>query len=371
MGSNRPTNRGQKRAAKTAARKRSRTSGPTASANERLLTRFSTWIVSQDDAGEAEPTRRVVESLLGELGRVREGFSATAWTPDDAHLVLDAAETVLAQETETSEDAALHLVFSALSFLTFLDDSDSWSGSDADFEHCMDDLTAFVDGIPDILNPDDIVLPEIPEEDESAALADLSIVASADAILAWSSTGQPVDAKSVAEALGVDVPASTFQMPGDVPELADIWSACIGSGVIEVSSAGAAPGPLAAALRAKELDAVRTVVAAWVSSRLSADSEIDVSAAVADSFVAQTLLAAMTPDPPEGNLDENYDDLDGEEKRTAELVAVKVRSFVDDRILVGTDVLLVPPQVRRAVLDGVARADIFGNGTDGVSATEE
>ncbi|MBM7415926.1 MULTISPECIES: hypothetical protein [Nocardiaceae] len=360
MGSNRPSNRGQKRAAKTAARRRRQTSGPTASTTERVLARFVTWMAAQEGAGDVEPTRRVVESLLGELTRVHEGFTPTAWTPDDAHLVLDAAESVLAQNTEASEDAALHLVFSALSYLTFLDDEDIWSGSDADYEHCMEDLTDFVDGVPDTLTPEDITLPEVTADAESAALAELAIVRDVDALLAWSSTGRPIDAKEVAAALGLTVPASTFQMPADVPELAHAWTTAVSSGVVEISDAGAAPGPLAANVRAREADALRTVVAAHVTAQLSADDEIDVSASVADSFVAQAVLAAMTPDPPEGNLDENYDDLEGEDKRTAELVTAKLRAFIDQGLLVGGEVLLVPPELRHAVLDGVGRADIFG-----------
>ncbi|MGB6180433.1 MAG: hypothetical protein WBF79_04225 [Rhodococcus sp. (in: high G+C Gram-positive bacteria)] len=360
MGSNRPTGRGQKRAAKTAARRRRQSTAPTRSTQARVLDRFVTWMNEQDDAGEIEPTKRVVESLLGELGRVHDGFSPTAWTPDDAHLVLDAAETVLAQETETSEDAALHLVFSALSYLTFLDDADIWSGSDADYEHCMEDLTDFVDGMPDTIDPADITVPDISPADESAALAELSIIGRVDALLRWSATGRPVDAKEVAEALSLTVPASTFQMPADVPEIADTWNCAIGAGVVEMSQSGAAPGPIAAAFRDRELGALRTVVSAFVRVQLSAGDEVDVSASVANNFVAQAVLAAMTPDPPEGNLDENYDDLEGEDKRTAQMVTARLNSFVEQGLIVRGEVLLVPPQITQAVLDGVAGADIFG-----------
>ncbi|WP_052493156.1 hypothetical protein [Rhodococcus sp. MEB064] len=364
MGSNRPSNRGQKRAAKTAARRRRQTGAPTASTTERVLARFVTWMAAQDGAGDIEPTRRVVESLLGELTRVHEKFTPTAWTPDDAHLVLDAAESVLAQNTEASEDAALHLVFSALSYLTFLDDEDIWSGSDADYEHCMEDLTDFVDGMPDTLTPDDVTLPDVSASDEAGALAELAVIGRVDALLAWSSTGAPVDARAVADALGVNVPASAFQMPADVPELAHTWNCAIESGVVEISASGAAPGPLAADFRARAVEALRAVVAAFVRVQLSAGEEVDVSASVADSFVAQSVLAAMTPDPPEGNLDENYDDLEGEDKRTAELVTARLRAFIDEGLIVGGDVLLVPPQLRHAVLDGIAGADIFGTAAD-------
>lgn len=364
MGSNRPTGRGQKRAAKTKARQRRQTSAPTAPAavraTARLLTDFVEWMRGQDAAGDIEPTRRVVESLLGELTRVRPDFTPTAWTPDDAHLVLDAAETVLDQDLDTSEDAALHLVFSSLSFLTFLDDEDLWSGTDADYEHCMEDLTDFVDSLPDLIDPADIELPDVSASDEANALADLAVVTRLDSLLAWAGRGRPVNAKEVAEGLRIDVPASTFQGVGDVPELADLWHTALDAQLIEVADTGAAPGASAAGFRARELEVLRSVVAAYVRAQLSVDEEIDVSRSVAENFAAQTVLAAMTPDPPEANLDEDYESLEGEDRRTAELVAARLKSFVADGILVGTELLLVPPQLQRAVLDGVATARIFG-----------
>lgn len=362
MGAQRPSSRGQKRAAKSAARRRKRGGAPTPSTIDKALGRFSDWL-DQAEEPDTDPraTVRVIESLLRELDRVRPQFSATGWVPDDAHLVLDAAESVLAQDTDEADDAALHLVFSALTYLAFLDESDLWSGTDADFEHCMDDLTSFVDSMPDTLTADDVDLPDVPAEEEAAALADLPMIPRWDALIEWSRSGDAVNAATVGAALRVTVPTSTFQGPADVPEIADLWSGALLGGLVTAANGVAAPGPQADAFTARDVPALRAAVAGYVRSTLSAGSEVDVSASVAASFVAQTVLAAMTPDPPEGNLDEDYGSLEGEDRRTAELVTAHLKSLVDDGLLVDGEVVLVPPQLQHAVRDGVAEADVFGN----------
>ncbi|MFC7957954.1 hypothetical protein [Rhodococcoides kroppenstedtii] len=363
MGSQRPSSRGQKRAAKSAARRRRRAGAPTPSTVDKTLGRFSDWLEGVDDP-ETDPqaTVRVVESLLRELTRVRPQFTVTGWEPDDAHLVLDAAESVLAQDTDEADDAALHLVFSSLTYLAFLDETDLWSGTDADFEHCMEDLTSFVDSMPDTLTVDDVTLPDVPADEEAAALADLPMIARWDALIAWSAAGETVSAATVANALRVSVPTSTFQAPADVPEIADLWFGALLGGLITTSNGVAAPGPQAGPFTARDVLALRAAVAGYVSTQLSAGPEVDVSASVAASFVAQTVLAAMTPDPPEGNLDEDYESLEGEDRRTAELVTARLKSLVDDGLLVDGEVVLVPPQLCHAVRDGLADADLFGNG---------
>ncbi|WP_128644782.1 hypothetical protein [Rhodococcus sp. BS-15] len=104
------------------------------------------------------------------------------------------------------------------------------------------------------------------------------------------------------------------------------------------------------------------LVAEHVRVQLSGDGDDpDVSRSLANTFAVQTLLAAMTDELPINNEGEDYAELEGEDLRTAQLIDHRVRSLIEQGILVRIEeVLAVPHALRPAVLDGVAEAQPFG-----------
>ena len=186
MGSKGPASRGQKRAAKTKARQRRRepSSGsrlhvfPTG-----LLEEFEQWLADREMADHAERVVGLVRTTLVQVDRANPDFSVTSWTPNDAHFIVDAAERIEDSDEENGAAAATNIIVTLVEFLTFLDETDTWTGTDEDFAHCMEDLTDFIYNDPDVLDPEDVELPEVSDADESAALSALPLMAGLDGLL--------------------------------------------------------------------------------------------------------------------------------------------------------------------------------------------
>lgn len=370
MGSKRPANRGQKRAEKTKARQRrhqqsrSTPSGADAQQIADVIDGFVEWLAESEMSEQSEAISRLVSSTLTQLSGARPGFSPTAWLPADAHLLVDAAERILQEESDTAEDTAVNLVLTSLQYLTFLDETDLWDGSAEDYAHCMDDLSDFLEGDePDMLDADDIDLPDVTLAQELAAISALPLLPALDDIVERVSDGMAVSSDAqLQHALG-SVQFDPAQLgPGTDIAAVDYWSTAIATELVRVDGDTAKPGDNAHSLAGRGAETMHELVAEHVRVQLSGDADDpDVSWSLANTFAVQTLLAAMTDELPINNEGEDYADLEGEDLRTAKLIDHRVRSLIEQGILVRIEeVLAVPHALRPAVLDGVAEAQPFG-----------
>ncbi|MFY2787321.1 hypothetical protein [Rhodococcus sp. MALMAid1271] len=370
MGSKRPANRGQKRAEKTKARQRrhqqsrSTPSGADAQQIADVIDGFVEWLAESEMSEQSEAISRLVSSTLTQLSGARPGFSPTAWLPADAHLLVDAAERILQEESDTAEDTAVNLVLTSLQYLTFLDETDLWDGSAEDYAHCMDDLSDFLEGDePDMLDADDIDLPDVTLAQELAAISALPLLPALDDIVERVSDGMAVSSDiQLQHALG-SVQFDPAQLgPGTDIAAIDYWSTAIATELVRIDGDTAKPGDNAHSLAGRGAETMHELVAEHVRVQLSGDADDpDVSWSLANTFAVQTLLAAMTDELPINNEGEDYADLEGEDLRTAKLIDHRVRSLIEQGILVRIEeVLAVPHALRPAVLDGVAEAQPFG-----------
>ncbi|GGF98421.1 hypothetical protein GCM10007304_10560 [Rhodococcoides trifolii] len=357
MASKRPGNAGQKRAAKTKARQSRLKSGPTASAAQRslrnLVDDFTGYLRETELASDAEQIAKLLDVTLTQMGRANPDFDPTAWTPDDAHVLLDIADGLVAD----NEEAALRIVMSSLTYLAFLDETDSWTGSDEDYAHCMDDFSDFVGDGAAMLEPEDVELPDIAPDDELAALRDLPLMTSLDTMLDWVGNGRdltPTSLRELADALGV--PRSDGESAYDVPKLAELASAA-SAHIITIDDGEATAGPAAEAFRARsDLQVLRLAAAHYVSAQLMSDVDEEAMLSVVDTLAAQSLLAAMLPDPPLNPIDDSYEGLEPDDRQVALLASERLRAFADQKWLVAGETLDVPPALRRAVLTGIEDA---------------
>lgn len=370
MGSKRPANRGQKRAEKTKARQRRHQQSrpaPSGADTERiadLIDGFAEWLDESDMSEQSEAISRLVSSTLNQLSGARHGFSPSAWLPADAHLLVDAAERILQEESETAEDTAVNLVLTSLQYLTFLDETDLWDGSPEDYAHCMDDLSDFLEGDgPDMLDADDIDLPDVSLAQELAAISALPLLPALDDIVTRVADGLAVPSDPHLQHAISSAPLDPAQLGSgaDVASV-DYWSTAIATELIRIDGDTAKPGDNAHSLAGRGAETVHELVAEHVRVQLSGDADDpDVSRSLANTFAVQTLLAAMTDELPVNNEGEDYAELEGEDLRTAQLIDHRVRSLIEQGILVRIEeVLAVPHALRPAVLDGVAEAQPFG-----------
>ncbi|AYJ52106.1 hypothetical protein D8W71_21620 [Rhodococcus sp. P1Y] len=306
----------------------------------------------------AERVVGLVRTTLTQIDRANPGFSVTSWTPNDAHFIVDAVERIEESDEENGAAAATNIVITLLEFLTFLDETDTWTGTDEDFAHCMEDLTDFIDNDPDVLDPEDIELPVVTEQDELAALSALPLVPGVEAIVARVGTGSKVaDVPELSSALAEDHDHDAS--PENIV-LLDHWAAAIAADVLEVDATDVAPGPALDGFGTRSAEVLRSLLTHHIRHQLSL-SEVDVSMALSNTFAIQTLLAAMTEDLPLDNAEENYDGLEGEDLRTAQLIDYRIRSLQEQGVLVPVgDALSVPDPLRAAVLAGIELAEPFG-----------
>lgn len=332
-----------------------------------LMDGFVEWLNESEMSEQSEAISRLVASTLTQLTSARPGFSPSAWSPADAHLLVEAAERIMDEDTESTHDTAVNLVLTSLQYLTFLDETDLWDGTEQDFAHCMEDLTDFLDGDePEMLEPDDIVLPEVTLEQELAAITALPLLPALDAVVDRVGGGISVaddpDLQKAVTGTAIDVDTDGVR--------AGYWSTAIATELVRIEGDRAEPGPSAASLGKRGAETVHEMVAEHVRTQLSGNAdEPDVSLSLANTFAVQTLLAAMTDDLPIDNAGEDYSELEGEDLRTAKLIDHRVHALIDQGILVRIDdALAVPHALRPAVLDGVAEARPFG--TEGTNDEE-
>ncbi|SNS92759.1 hypothetical protein [Rhodococcoides kyotonense] len=361
MGSKGPASRGQKRAAKIKARQRRQQTpvGRTPSVPSGVLDDFSVWLHDGEMAEHADRVVGLLRTTLSQMLKANPDFSVTSWTPNDAHFLVDAVERIEDSDAENGAAAATNIVLTVLEFLTFLDETDAWTGSDDDFSHCMEDLTDFIDNDPDVLDPEDIELPDVSVEDESAALLALPLVAGVDALVERVGSGVAVsDVPELSAAL--DDLDSHDAGPADITAL-DHWAVAFASDILAVDGSDVTRGPSIEGFRSRQTDSLRDLLTHHIRHQLTL-SEEDVSMGLANTFAVQTLLAAMTDDLPLDNADEDYEGLEDEDLRTAQLIDYRVRSLQEQGILTRNgDSLEVPAALRRAVLAGVELAEPFGD----------
>lgn len=364
MGSKGPASRGQKRAAKTKARQRRQQSSAGSHVSTfpaGLLEEFGEWLADRDMGEHAERVVGLVRTTLTQIDRANPGFSVTSWTPNDAHFIVDAVERIEESDQDNGPAAATNIVVTLLEFLTYLDETDSWTGSDEDFSHCMEDLTDFIDNDPDVLDPDDIELPDVPESEELTALSGLPLIAGLDALVARVGSGIPVaDIAELADALADDHDHDHEALPEDITAL-DYWAVAFATNTLQANDTDVTPGTALDDFTSRSVDVLRSAVTHHVRHQLTL-SEVDISMALSNTFALQTLLAAMTDDLPLDNPEEDYEGLEGEDLRTAQLIDYRVRALQEQGILVtNEDALEVPAALRPAVLAGVRLAEPFGD----------
>ncbi|WP_241260092.1 hypothetical protein [Rhodococcus sp. KRD197] len=367
MGSKGPASRGQKRAAKTKARQRRRepSSGsrlhvfPTG-----LLEEFEQWLADREMADHAERVVGLVRTTLVQVDRANPDFSVTSWTPNDAHFIVDAAERIEDSDEENGAAAATNIIVTLVEFLTFLDETDTWTGTDEDFAHCMEDLTDFIYNDPDVLDPEDVELPEVSDADESAALSALPLMAGLDGLLDEVGSGRPAtEIPALAHALS-ESDADADPTPQSIIAL-DRWATALAADILDFDGEQVRPGPESGSFSARSTAVMRSVLTQSIRHQLTA-GDVDISMSLANTFAVQTLLAAMTEDlpldnAPENGAEENYDGLKDEDLRTAQLIDFRIRSLQEQGVLVrNDDSLEVPASLRRAVLEGVTLAEPFG-----------
>jgi len=367
MGSKGPASRGQKRAAKTKARQRRRepSSGsrlpvfPTG-----LLEEFEQWLADREMADHAERVVGLVRTTLVQVDRANPDFSVTSWTPNDAHFIVDAAERIEDSDEENGAAAATNIIVTLVEFLTFLDETDTWTGTDEDFAHCMEDLTDFIYNDPDVLDPEDVELPEVSDADESAALSALPLMAGLDGLLGEVGPGKPVtEIPALSHALS-EPDADADPTPQSIIAL-DRWATALAADILDFDGEQVRPGPEAGNFSARSTAVMRSALTQSIRHQLTA-GDVDISMSLANTFAVQTLLAAMTADlpldnAPENGAEENYEGLKDEDLRTAQLIDFRIRSLQEQGVLVrNDDSLEVPVSLRRAVLEGVTLAEPFG-----------
>lgn len=364
MGSKGPASRGQKRAAKTKARQRRQQSAPVGGRLPTfpagVLEHFTEWLADRDLGEHAERVVGLVRTTLTQIDRANPGFSATSWTPNDAHFIIDAAQRIEESDEENGAAAATNIVVTLLEFLTFLDETDTWTGTDEAFSHCMEDLTDFIDSDADVLDPEDIELPDVTEGAELAALSVLPVTSGVESLVSRVGSGVPVaDIPELSTALA-EIDNDHGAQPADITIL-DYWAAALAADVLETDGTTVVPGSAAGGFIAGSVDVLRNVLTHHIRHQLTL-SEVDISMALSNTFAIQTLLAAMTEDLPIDNAEENYDGLEGEDLRTAQLIDYRIRALQEQHVLVPIDdALTVPNPLRAAVLEGVTLAEPFGD----------
>jgi hypothetical protein len=362
MGSKGPVSRGQKRAAKIKARQRRQQSSSTRTpaVPSAVLDDFAVWLEDGEMAEHADRVVSLVRTTLSQMLRANPEFSATSWTPNDAHFLVDAVERIEDSDPDNGPAAATNMILTVLEFLTFLDETDVWGGSDDDFAHVMEDLTDFIDNDPDILTPEDVELPEVSADDESAALSALPLVTGLDGLVERAGTGLSLsDVPELSSALdNTDNDHDHDHQASDITAL-DQWAVAFASGVLTVDGETITAGGNIDAFRSRSTEVLRDVLVQHIRHQLTS-SEDDVSMGLANTFAVQTLLAAMTDDLPLDNADEDYEGLEDEDLRTAQLIDYRVRSLQEQGVLAQKDDSLeVPAALRRAVLAGVELAEPF------------
>ncbi len=329
-----------------------------------LLEDFGRWLSDRDMADHGERVVGLVRTTLTQVARANPEFSVTAWTPNDAHFIVDAVERIEESDAENGAAAATNIVVTLLEFLTFLDETETWAGTDEDFAHCMEDLTDFVYNDPDVLDPDDIELPEVSEEHETAALVALPLMTGIDGVVAEVGSGRSITEIPVLVRMltaSEDDSIVEDDAASDNVVALDLWATALAANILDFDGQHVRPGPEAADFAERSTAVMRDAVTQHVRQQLTV-GDVDISMSLANTFAVQTLLAAMTDDLPLDNEEEDYDGLEDEDLRTARLIDFRIRSLQEDGVLVRvSDSLEVPVALRRAVLAGVALAEPFGD----------
>lgn len=271
-----------KRAGHPARRSHLNLVGEVSTADTALQLTFAAWYrkhaADYDDHPEPEAFQALT-MLLFRTAALR-GLSLGLPTVD----VIDTVLGTIADDPELSElevsslDVLMHL-------LEFLAETDTWTGTDDDF----DDATEFVAGLLDALEddePDELLdellagldhLPTIPDTDQIAALNEMTPIAAVGGLLDWIDSGKEVtstgglrlaDIEPVAALLGIpavgkrgapqplqrhmrefddptdDTPVEVGSM-WDLFELQRWWSTLTEMGLIETSSTRLRVGPRA------------------------------------------------------------------------------------------------------------------------------
>jgi len=266
-----------------------------------------------DGPADAEFFVKIADLALQMIGEERPAFVPTAWTPDDVHLLWAIMEDIEADTKMGAEVpgdvAADGLANAAFALLLFLGDSGYWTGTDADLDHCLDDLDP--EGPVDGPAPEQLsaatVSPEIVEPDvERAALMELPVMERLSKFVEWLGDGKavtgtrvlkPADASELAGLLEIETPPSKLRTMLDVAELRRLWVVAQGVGLVDVRSTKAYPGANVSKWGSRDLDLMRVAAAESVKV-LFADHDPNVPAfQQAELLAVQFLLAGLTDKP--------------------------------------------------------------------------
>lgn len=290
--------RSQKRAAKTKDRVRKRRGQPGSTGGRQprfsdsleqytaLEAAFRDWLVDSDvcpDPDAAAGVGRSIGQEIAVLTDANPGFATTAWRPEDIDYLLD---VVLASDLVVDDTDARHQIVAAtVVFLDFLHETGTWSGSEDDFDYCMDAVLDYIESESPDLTAADLAVPEVDPAEELRALTGLPGVKRLTALLDWVGRGRPVTSTGALKLALVPEAAALFgvhavvatrrrtqaatepglfpeeldqhptPVPGgqairvrsmwDLPELADAWSVAVAIGLLTVGSTTARPGPAA------------------------------------------------------------------------------------------------------------------------------
>ncbi|MDQ0093354.1 IS1096 element passenger TnpR family protein [Paeniglutamicibacter psychrophenolicus] len=230
---------------------------------------FIEWFKEVEGPEEdARGCLKVVGVVLGELLQAAPASSATSFTLEDAVHAFEALEEVFGDDVELLIDA-LHV------YVDFLDENDLWTGTEGELAAVHD----LVGGGSEIPFPDlpEILVPEIPLDQELAAFEAMPLISRTSALLEWVGTGKSVTSTGVlrladieaaaacvgvkargqrqaprrnAEALPgldmpnleeVDEPVLVVRSMNDVPELAMLWNSLLDAELIDVRATKVVP----------------------------------------------------------------------------------------------------------------------------------
>ncbi|MFZ2243036.1 MAG: plasmid pRiA4b ORF-3 family protein [Gordonia amarae] len=236
---------------------------------------FGDWVTNTIFDGNSGPTNDLLEQLEILLSAIRQAhpdFDPTAWTTADIDAMVSFLEFAQSRELVPSEQARA-IALAAQGYLSFLEEHGLWGGTDGVADYSRSELLSAVG-----LEQSGLMIGDIDEEDERAALLATQPVARLIELVAWIGDERPVTQSrwlkpallpQLAAALSVDLPPQARSM-SSFPPLRDIWEHAQIVAVIDVNTVRAAPGTAAVLWHADApIEILRLGLTTWISLRFS------------------------------------------------------------------------------------------------------
>lgn len=352
------------------------------------------------DLAEARSALSALRDTLGILEAAVGPLDVTTLVAEDLERFLYDVLPAVDLDGE-EEDVVTAMAAVLLVYLSFLDETGRWSGTETALLDCHAVVAELLEERGhDVIEPPRFDLPEIPPSDELAALADLPLVSRMRALATWVGPGRRVtatgalrraDLPSAAALLGISVrtPAGSPAQLGDEPvpeleqpdgpvaqsmwdvrELATCWTAAVESGLLDVGSTAVRPGSGLPLLDdgpvEQRLALLRRVVAAYVVARLLGDRRArDVVAEHVSGATAAVLFRSLLGAPlsTEELREVAGEVLDGSLQFLWEATAERMIAELDELrelgLLVVGDVYDVPDPVKPAIGEAL---ELLGGG---------